>query len=114
VTDYDIQISKSEIDQPYSVIGMVKVYAYAYGSVRARADNPVVLEDANTKLRSAAARKGANAVIRVEYEPTYRWFGGGFALRTSGIAVLFTCVCPNRSGTYGDNRCLDCSGVVAD
>jgi hypothetical protein len=112
--EWHITIARGEIEQPFSVIGTVRVTAYPYGKTRPGADDPIMIDDANFKLREDAARQGANAVIRVDYEPKHRWYGSVRALEASGIAVVFTCVRADQSGIYSGDRCLDCSGVVAD
>jgi|688.fasta_scaffold122758_2 hypothetical protein len=59
----DFEIFDDEPDRPYRVIGPIRVRVGA-GTIVSKAPT---LEDVNFKLREAAFKKGANAVVGVRY-----------------------------------------------
>jgi hypothetical protein len=60
----DIEIHTGDIDRPYKVIGQVT----ARVSAATLFSKTPTIEDVNFKLKEEAIKKGANAVIKVQYD----------------------------------------------
>lgn len=59
----DIEIHSGSIAQPYKELGLIKARV---GAATIFSKTPTI-EDVNLKLREEASKKGANAIIAVEY-----------------------------------------------
>ena len=79
----DVEISVGGIDRPHQVVGPIKVRVKQQTAFsRSR-----TLEEVDSKLREEALKRGANAVMHVQY---HRGFGATSfkALDAKGIAVV--------------------------
>jgi CO dehydrogenase/acetyl-CoA synthase gamma subunit (corrinoid Fe-S protein) len=94
----DIEIHAGGLDRPYKVIGQITARV---GAATVFSKTPTI-EDVNLKLQEEALKKGANAIINVQYKRGIS-LTSWKALTADGIAIIVE---------SDDKKCPFCAELI--